>query len=320
MNKLTIGLQGGTGFIGSVLANALVKRGHKIRISTRNINHGRHLWVLPNTKVSVIDLNKQEEIDSLFKGCDVLINLIGILNEKKDDGKGFTYAHTELTSRAVQTCKTNHIKHFIQLSSIGADVNSISNYQKTKGNAENIILSEQSSHFKASIIRPSVVFGPKDKFINKFATLVKLFNGRIPLACPQSLLQPIFVNDLVDAIVAIIENPQHKESIYELGGPEIKTLIEIVRYICEILNIKDRVIPLNYLFSSIQAGLLEFVPGKPLSRDNLRSLRSNSICSELPGLQDLGIKATTMNEIIPSYLLNRKYKDRFAHYRNNSGR
>ena len=212
------------------------------------------------------------------------------------------------------------IKHFIQLSSIGADVNSISNYQKTKGNAENIILSEQSSKFKGSIIRPSVVFGPKDKFINKFATLVKLFNGRIPLACPQSLLQPIFVNDLVDAIVAIIENPQHKESIYELGGPEIKTLIEIVRYICEILNIKDRVIPLNYLFSSIQAGLLEFVPGKPLSRDNLRSLRRNSICSELPGLQDLGIKATTMNEIIPSYLLNRKYKDRFAHYRNNSGR
>lgn len=320
MSKLSIGLQGGTGFIGSVLANALVKRGHEIKISTRNINHGRHLWVLPNTRVSEIDLNRQEQIDSLFKGCDVLINLIGILNEKKDDGKGFTYAHAELTSRAVQTCKTNKIKHFIQISSIGADIDSRSNYQQTKGNAENIVLSELSPNLKASIIRPSVVFGPNDKFINKFATLIKVFRGRIPLACPQSLLQPIFVNDLVDAIIAIVEYPQYKEPIYELGGPEIKTLIEIVRYICEVLNIKDRVIPLNYLFSSIQAGVLEFVPGKPFSRDNLRSLRNNSICSELPGLQDLGIKATAMNEIIPSYLSERKYKDRFAHYRNTSGR
>ena len=320
MSNLSVGIQGGTGFIGSVLANALVKRGHEIKISTRNINHGRHLWVLPNTRVSEIDLNKQEEIDSLFKGCDVLINLIGILNEKKDDGKGFTYAHTELTSRAVRTCKTNQIKHFIQISSLGADIHSTSNYQKTKGSAENVILSELSSKLKASIIRPSVVFGPNDKFINKFATLIKVFNGLIPLACPQSLLQPIFVNDLVDAIIAIIEDPQHKEPIYEVGGPEIKPLIDIVRYICEVLDVKDRVIPLNSVFSSIQAGLLEFVPGKPLSRDNLRSLRNNSICSELPGLQDLGIKATAMNEIIPSYLSKSRYKDRFAHYRNTSGR
>ena len=102
----------------------------------------------------------------------------------------------------------------------------------------------------------------------------------------------------MDAIIAVIECPRYKEPIYELGGPEIKSLVEIVRYICEILGIKDRVIPLNHLFSSIQAGLLEFVPGKPLSRDNLRSLRNNSICSELPGLQDLNIKATAMNEII----------------------
>ena len=320
MSNLSIGLLGGTGFIGSVLANALVKRGHEIKISTRKINHGRHLWVLPNTRVSEIDLNKQEEIDSLFKDCDVLINLIGILNEKRDDGKGFTYAHKELTSRAVQTCKTSRIRHFIQISSIGADIHSTSNYQKTKAHAENIVLSELSPYLKASIIRPSVVFGPNDKFINKFATLIKVFNGRIPLACPQSLLQPIFVNDLVDAIIAIIECPQHKEPIYELGGPEVKSLVEIVRYICEVLDIKDRIIPLNPLLSSIQAGLLEFVPGKPLSRDNLRSLRNNSICSELPGLQVLEIKATAMNEIIPSYLTKRRYKDRFAHYRNTSGR
>ncbi len=320
MKNLRIGLLGGTGFIGSVLANALVKRGHQIHVSTRNINRGRHLWVLPNASVTEIDLNKQKEIDSLFNGCDVLINLIGILNEKKDNGKGFTYAHTELTSRAIQTCKTNHIGHFIQISAIGADIHAESNYQKTKGDAEKLILSKANPHVKASIIRPSVIFGPNDKFINKFANLIKIFNGLIPLACPNTLLQPIFVNDIVEAIIAIVEDPQHNDPIYELGGPEVISLIDIVRYICQTLEIKDRVIPLNNMFSTIQASLLEFVPGKPFSKDNLRSLKNDSVCSKHPGLTELGIKPTTMNEIVPKYLSSNTYKDRFAHYRNTSGR
>ena len=320
MKKLSIGLQGGTGFVGSVLANALVKRGHQIRVSTRKLNHGRHLWVLPNTSVSEIDLNKQEEIDSLFKGCDVLINLIGILNEKKDDGRGFTYAHTELTSRAIQTCRTNQINHFIQISAIGADLNAESNYQKTKGDAEKLILSKSSPNLRTSIIRPSVIFGPNDKFINKFATLLKIFNGVMPLACPNSLLQPVFVNDLVEAIVAITEDSQYQDPIYEIGGPEVISLIEIVRYICQTLEIKARIIPLNNLLSSIQAGMLEFVPGKPFSRDNYRSLQNDSICSGFPGLKELGIQPTAMNEVVPKYLSSNTYKDRFAHYRNTSGR
>ena len=178
----------------------------------------------------------------------MLINLIGILNEKKDDGKGFTYAHTSLLvaqSKRAKQITSNILSNLALLALMSIRSRTT---RKQKAMQKILYFRNKALSSKASIIRPSVVFGPKDKFINKFATLVKLFNGRIPLACPQSLLQPIFVNDLVDAIVAIIENPQHKESIYELGGPEIKTLIEIVRYICEILNIKDRVIPLNYLF------------------------------------------------------------------------
>ena len=320
MKKLNIGLLGGTGFIGSVLSNTLVKRGHTIRISTRKTNHGRHLWVLPNTTVNEVDLNKQEEIDSFYRGCDILINLIGILNEKKDDGRGFTYAHTELTNRAIQTSKTNKIGHFIQISSIGADSNSKSNYQKTKGDAENLISSKLNMNQRASIIRPSVVFGPNDKFINKFASLIKIFKGRIPLACPNSLLQPIFVDDLVSAIIAVIEEPKYREPVYEVGGPDVLQLVDIIRYICNILEIKDRIIPLNSFFSSVQAEFLEHIPGKPFSRDNLRSLKNNSVCNKLPGLRDLGVKPTAMNEVVPKYLSNKTYKDRFAHYRNSSGR
>ena len=114
MKKLTIGLQGGSGFLGSFLANLLIKRGHTVRISTREENNSRNLWVLPNTKIQRVDMNRQEQIDRFFEGCDCVVNLVGILNERKDNGKGFTYVHVELINRLIKTCKTNGIPHLLQ--------------------------------------------------------------------------------------------------------------------------------------------------------------------------------------------------------------
>ncbi len=320
MKKLMIGLQGGSGFLGGFLANLLIKKGHSVRISTREENNSRKLWVLPNTKIGKVDMNRQEQIDRFFEGCDCVVNLIGILNEKKDDGKGFTYVHIELTNRLIQACKTNGIPHLLQVSSLGADPSSECFYQSSKGHAEKLLKSEQSPKLRTSIVQPSVIFGPNDKFTNRFAKLLNITRGVLPLACPKSKLQPVYVGDVAQAIINIIENDSPAGQVYELGGPEIYSLKEIVEYIGEVSGINTRIIPLNSLLSALQAQTLEFFPGKPFSKDNLRALQKDSVCKGVSALETMGIQPARMSEILPSYLGEKNIKGRYSEYRNLAGR
>ena len=320
MKKLTIGLQGGSGFLGSFLANLLVQRGHSIRISTRKENNSRRLWVLPNTKIEEVDMNRQEQIDRFLEGCDCVVNLIGILNERKDNGQGFTYAHVELVKRLIQSCKTNGIGHLVQISALGADTLSDSYYLSSKGQAEKLIQAEKSPKFSTSVIRPSVIFGPNDDFTNRFARLLKLARGLLPLACPHSRLQPIYVGDVSKAIIALIENESYSGKSYDVGGPDIFTLRQIVEYISEIIGCNARIVPLNNLFSFFQAQILEFVPGKPFSKDNLRTLKNDSVCELSNALGQLRVNATSMNHVLPSYLGGNSIRTRYSQYRNLAGR
>jgi len=320
MKKLIIGLQGGSGFLGGFLANLLVKKGHSVRISTREENNSRKLWVLPNTKIAKVDMNRQEQIDRFFEGCDCVVNLVGILNERKDNGKGFTYVHVELTSRLIKACKTNGISHLLQVSSLGADPSSESFYQSSKGHAEKLLKSEESPKFRTSIVQPSVIFGPNDKFTNRFAKLLSITRGILPLACPKSKLQPVYVGDVAQAVINIIENDSLAGQVYELGGPEIYSLKEIVEYIGEVSGINTRIIPLNNLLSALQAQTLEFFPGKPFSKDNLRALKKDSVCKRVDSLDTLRIRPTRMSEILPSYLGEKNIKGRYSEYRNLAGR
>ena len=320
MKKLTIGLQGGSGFLGSFLANLLVRRGHSVRISTRRSANSRRIWVLPNTKIEEVDMNRQEQIDRFFEGCDCVVNLVGILNERKDNGQGFTYAHVELVNRLIKSCKTNGIGHLVQISALGADALSDSYYLSSKGQAERLVQSERSPKLSTSVIRPSVIFGPNDGFTNRFARLLKLTRGLLPLACPQSRLQPVYVGDVSRAIIALIENETYFGKSYDVGGPEIFTLKEIVEYIGEVTDSNVRIIPLNNLFSVIQAQMLEFMPGKPFSKDNLRALKKDSVCESSNALFRLGVCATSVNQILPSYLGGSSIRKRYSQYRNLAGR
>ena len=320
MKKLTIGLQGGSGFLGSVLANLLVRRGHSIRISTREENNSRRLWVLPNTKIEEVDMNRQEQIDRFFEGCDCVVNLIGILNERKDNGQGFTYAHVELVNRLIKSCKTNGIGHLIQISALGANTLSDSYYMSSKGQAEKLLQAEKSPKLSTSIMRPSVIFGPNDDFTNRFARLLRFARGFLPLACPNSKLQPVYVGDVSKAIIALIENESYSGQSYDIGGPDVFTLRQIVQYIGEIIGCNARIVPLNNLFSIIQAQILEFVPGKPFSKDNLRALKTDSVCELSDGLRQLRVSTTSMNQVLPSYLGGNSIRKRYSKYRNLAGR
>ncbi len=310
MTRLTVGLQGGSGFIGSALANELIKRGHSLVISTRKLSNARELRILPNTKIIEVDMNRQEELDRCFSQCNCVVNLIGILNEKKDNGVGFNYAHVELASRLNQACKVNNIDHIVQVSSLGADIYSDSFYLASKGKAEELLKAEKNPKIKLTIIRPSVVFGPEDNFTNNFSLLLKYSRGFMPLPCPDAKLQPVYVNDLAKGISNVIENKALADETYEIGGADIFTLTEIIKYIATVIGVPNRIIPLNDVFSKLQANFMEYIPGKPFSKDNFRSLAKGSVCSSDKNLRSLGVKPVPMNQVLPQYLTSRSVRDR----------
>ncbi|MCZ6774783.1 MAG: complex I NDUFA9 subunit family protein [Proteobacteria bacterium] len=320
MTKPIAGILGGSGFVGSVIANRLINRGYAVNIYTRKRDYARHLWLLPDTRIIELDPANQEQLNAAVSGCAVLINMIGILNEKRDNGEGFHRAHTEITARAVKACKSNNIPRLLQMSAINADSFASSYYLRSKGEAEKLVLSEQNSRFSATIFRPSVIFGPGDKFINRFARLLKMSPGFFPLACAHARFQPVFVGDVADAFLEALEENAAAGQRFDLGGPNVMSLQEIVSYVAAIIDRPTLVIPLGRGLSSLQANLLEYFPGKPLSRDNLRSMQEDSVCRPNNALDELGIRPTPMDQVVPQYLGGERIRNRYYGYRSEARR
>lgn len=320
MSKMTIGIFGGSGFVGGVLANRLARRGASIRIFTRKRDHARHLWLLPDTNVVEVDPAEQEALNAAVDGCDAVVNLIGILNERRDNGEGFREAHIATTGRIAKACKNAGVPHLVQMSALKADSFAPSYYLRTKGEAEKLLLDEQNSRFAATILRPSVIFGPRDSFINRFAGLVRLTPGVFPLAGAKARFQPVYVGDVAEAFVRVIEDPATRGRRYDLGGPDVRTLEEIVAYVARLLGRPLWIIPLGATLSKLQANVLEYVPGKPFSRDNLRSLQEDSVLGDDDGLARLGIVPTPMHVVVPQYLAAANVRGRYYAYRSEAGR
>ena len=320
MTKSIVGLLGGAGFVGSVIANRLVKHGFAVRIITRRRDRARHLWLLPDTDIVEADPIEQDQLNTAVSGCSALINLIGILNEGRDNGEGFRRAHTELTSRAIKACKATDVRRFMQMSALNADSSAPSYYLRTKGEAEKLVFAEPTSRFSATIMRPSVIFGPGDDFINRFARLLKMSPQVFPLACANARFQPVYVGDVAEAFIAALQNDSTFDERFDLGGPKVLTLAEIVRYVAHVIDRPTYVIPLGRFLSGVQANVLEYVPGKPFSRDNLRSTQEDSVCDGANGLVQLGIHPTPIDVIVPRYLGGNDVRSRFYEYRTEARR
>ena len=197
LDKITI--IGGMGFIGSQLAAKLSKFCKKIVILTRNKASNSGITVLPNLEIIQVDINDERILKEYTKGSDILINLVGILNEF-DKINTFKLIHYDLVKKISNVIQANKIKRFLHISSLNANPKSSSNYLKTKGMAEEFLLQNTSSFCKVTIFRPSVVFGEKDSFFNKFAKILK-FSPIFPLACPSAKFMPIYIHDLTDFII-----------------------------------------------------------------------------------------------------------------------
>ena len=295
---MKICILGGSGFIGGHFANHLSRCGIPAVIPSRNPGARSTGRVAPGVSYVAIDVFDPAQLEALFQDCQAVVNLVGILNESGHDGSGFENAHVALIEAAIAACRKTGVRRLVQVSALNAGTGN-SHYLRTKGEAE---LRLRQSALQWTILRPSVVFGDGDNFLTRFAFWLRLGLGLMPLACPNSRLQPVFVGDVAAALTSVLLDPlASAEQVYELAGPRVYTLAELVRYTRDQLHLPGPVIGLPPSLSRLQARLLQYLPGKPFSMDNYRSLQSDSV-SDCQDLQRLGITPTTLEAVAPHYL------------------
>lgn len=298
--KHVICILGGTGFVGSHLLARLTADRHRLRVVTRHRERHRRLWVLPSLEMVEADVFDPEALERAVDGADVVINLVGILNERGRSGKGFERAHVELPRRLLNVCRKRQVNRLLHMSALGADAAyGASHYQRTKGEGENIVHGAAGIHVTS--FRPSVIYGPNDAFFNRFARLLRLAPGIFPLACPEARFAPVHVADVVEAFTRAIDNPTTYGKRYDLCGPRVYTLRELVQYTADVLGLRRKIVGLGPLLSRLQAELMEYVPGKPFSRDNYLSMQHPNICDG-PFPEVFGITPRRIESTVPIYL------------------
>jgi len=279
MKPLSVCILGGTGFLGTRLAAHLLKDNHRVTVLSRDRELHKHLLVLPGLVLENCDVYDEAQLSERLRGKDVVVNLIGILNERWFGGAGFRRAHTELTRTLLLAARSANVSRLLQVSALGAAVDAPSHYLRSKGEAEKSIR-EHGGTLDWTIFQPSVMFGPGDTFLNRFARLLGSAPGVLPLARPNARFQPVFVDDVVDAMLRSLRGGASSRQTYQLGGPQIYTLREVVRLVAKVTGQRCWILGLPNGLGLLQAAVCDFVPGRPFSTDNYRSLKIDSVCTE----------------------------------------
>jgi len=309
---------GGTGFLGTRLVARLIKDGRRVTVLSRDREQHKHLLVLPGLTLENCDVYDEAQLSEHFRGKDVVINLIGILNERGFGGGGFRRAHTELTRGVLQAARSAGVTRLLQVSALKAAVDAPSYYLRSKGDAEHLIR-ESSSALDWTIFQPCVMFGPGDSFLNRFAGLLAAIPWIFPLAKPHAHFQPVLVDDVIEAVLRCLHGGASSRQTYELGGPQVYSLREIVGLVSKLTGRRRWIIGLPDPLARMQALVMDFVPGRPFSSDNYRSLTVDSVCKE-DGLAKLGIKPQSMVASARQYLGALEDNARLSHNRASAGR
>jgi len=296
---LTICVLGGTGFVGKHLVTELALEGHWVRVPTRTYTGQDQLRVLSTVELVRADVHDPRVLTQLFADVDVVINLVAILNEHGRRAS-FQLVHTELAAKVVAAARAARVRRLLHMSSLGADArNAPSRYLRSKGQAD--VLIRDAPHLDYTIFRPSVIFGPDDSLTNRFASLLHLGAGFMPLARPNARFAPVSVHDVTHAFRRALRDPATIGRTYELCGPEVMTLAQIVRLTAEIAHLRCWILPLPNFVAYLQALVFGLIPGKPFSLDNYRSLTVDNVCTA-NGCAVLGIQPQPMRALLPGYL------------------
>jgi len=272
-------LLGGSGFIGTQLAYALANRGYTVTIPCRRPHRNKALLVHPNIGIVEANVFDLDQLDSLCQNQQVMINLIGILHERKRDD--FRRIHIDFIKTLVDACTRHNIKRVLHLSALGASqATGTSRYLRSKGEGENLLHTFGQKDLQVTSFQPSVVFGKNDQFINRFAAILRLCFGFFPLACAQSKLAPVYIGDLVEKIVNSIDDKSTLSQRYTVCGPEVFSLQQILELLVKAMGSSCRIVPLGNTASKLQALVLQILPGKLFTMDNYRSLQTPNVCEE----------------------------------------
>ncbi len=311
---------GGSGFVGTRLCAALAREGWRITVPTRNPAAARHLGMIPSLSLVGADIHDPDQLARVCDRQQAVINLVGILNESGRDGSGFRLAHADLAAKLVGVCRRLCVDRLLQLSALNADADhGPSHYLRSKGMAERIIREQSGPDLRFTIFQPSVIFGPGDSFVNRFAALLRMIPVALPLARPGARFAPVWVEDVVAALLRALADAATAGETYQLCGPDQHTLRQIVCLVRDELGLSRAVIGLPDWASRLQAAVCDFVPGKPFSTDNYRSLTVDSVCS-VNGLARLGIRPQALSAMLPKYLGSQGAAGRYTRYRQNAGR
>ncbi len=273
-------LLGGSGFVGSTIASQLARQQVPVLIPSRRPDTSP-LRVLPNAELIRLDIHRDDDLDTLLAMADnaVVINLVGILHDReaKPYGPGFARAHVELPTRLIAAMKRRGMRRLLHMSALGAHPAAHSMYLRSKGEGENRV---RDSDLDWTIFRPSVIFGRHDHFINMFMAMQKVL-PLVPLAGAQVKFQPVAVQDVAQAFVSSIRMPQTIRHAFDLAGPKVSTLAELVTFAGQLAGHPRRILPLPGPLAWAQAWLMEHSPGPTLlSRDNLRSMQTSSTLTD----------------------------------------
>jgi uncharacterized protein YbjT (DUF2867 family) len=309
---------GGSGFLGRHLVAALAARGVEVGVPSRRRERAKHLILLPTVEVVETDIFAPGVLERLATGRQAVINLVGILHGRRgrpdergpnDYGPDFARMHVELPQAIVAACRATGARRLLHVSALGASPTAPSEYLRSKAFGEQVVLA--ADDLDVTVLRPSIVFGPEDKFLNNFAALLKVLPG-MAVPCPEAKFQPVHVGDVAHAMLAALDDPQARGKAYELGGPRVYTMKQLVEYVCAVTGRRRLIVGLPDRLSYLQARLMEWTPGPLMSRDNYYSMQVPNVCS---GAFPFGIQPQTLEAIAPGYLAPDGPRERYPQLR-----
>jgi uncharacterized protein YbjT (DUF2867 family) len=300
-----ITVYGGSGFLGRHVVRALAKRDYRIRVAVRRPELAFHLQPLGRVgQIHAVQANLRNasSVEAAARDAQVLVNLVGILGES--GRQRFDAVHT-FGAEQVALAASAHGARLVQISAIGADANSVSQYARSKAAAEKLVLAAQP---QAVIMRPSILFGPEDDFFNRFAAFARVSPALPLIGGGGTRFQPAFVGDVARAIADAVDGKLAGGTIYELGGPEVKTFKELMEFVLKTIGRKRLLVPIPFFSAKMQAMVLQFLPSPlTLTPDQVELLRLDNVVSEAAKvegrtLQGIGIAPETIEAVVPSYL------------------
>lgn len=298
---------GGSGFIGRYVVEKLAKRGWMIRVAVRRPDDALFLKTagqLGQIAPIAANIRDQRSVEAVIAGADAVINLVGILFESGP--QRFAKVQAEGPGRIAAAAAAAGVRQMVHISAIGADSASPAAYGRSKAAGEQAV---RAAFPAATILRPSIVFGPEDGFFNRFAAMTRLSPALPLIGGGRTRFQPVYVVDVADAVLAALERPDAAGQIYELGGPGTYSFRELMQLLLQEIGRRRLLIPIPFALASLQGALLQYLPSPPLTLDQVRLLKRDNVVSPgAKGLADLGIAPTAVEVILPTYL--DKYRPR----------